>query len=194
MARTRDPAVDKAVHRAAVQLLAEVGYEAVTFEEVARRAGVARTTIYRRYEDVASLISAAVDDVLELPEPTGDQEPDEAWRLLLRSLRAALVDTPLGLPLLASLILADRQQPELMELWRSRVVQPRVAQIADVLGLAFSRARLLGELAFGGLIARHIARGDVTDGGRCGRSCRSPVPTPSRPVMNPLGEHYALMA
>lgn len=163
MARTRDPAVDRAIHRAAVQLLAEVGYQAVTFEQVARRAEVARTTIYRRYEDVASLLSAAVDDVLGLPAPTGDNDPEDTWRLLVRSLRAALLDTPLGLPLLASLILADRQQPDLMELWRSRVVQPRVAQIAHGLGIEPSRARQLGELAFGGLIGRHIARGAVTD-------------------------------
>lgn len=163
MARTRDPAIDQEIHRAAVQLLAEVGYAAVTFEEVARRSGVARTTVYRRYDDVASLINAAVGDVLGLPEPVGDEEPDEAWRALVRSLRAALVDTPLGLPLLASLVLADRHEPELMELWRSRVVKPRVAQIADVLGVARDPARVLGELAFGGLIARHIARGEVTD-------------------------------
>lgn len=163
MGRIRDPAVDQAIHRAAVELLASVGYEAVTFEEVARRAGVARTTIYRRYGDVGSLISAAVDDVLGMPEPIGDHEPDEAWRLLVRSLRAALVDTPLGLPLLASLILADRQQPKLMELWRRRVIQPRLARIADVLGVEFERARLLGELAFGGLVARSIARGQVTE-------------------------------
>ncbi len=163
MARTRNPAVDHAIHRAAVELLASVGYEAVTFEEVARRAGVARTTIYRRYQDVGSLVSAAVDDVLALPKPTGDQKPDEAWRLLVRSLRAALVGTPLGLPLLASLILADQQQPQLMQLWRSRVIQPRVALIADVFRLEFSRARLLGELAFGGLVARYIGRGEVTD-------------------------------
>jgi AcrR family transcriptional regulator len=163
MARTRDPAVDQAIHRAAVELLASVGLGGVTFEAVARRAGVARTSVYRRYEDVGALVGAAVDDVLGLPGPRGDHEPEAAWRLLVRSLRAALVDSPLGLPLLAGLVLADRRQPQLLELWRSRVIQPRLTLIADVLGVGPDRARLLGELAFGGLVARYIARGEVTD-------------------------------
>lgn len=163
MARPRDPDVDRAIHRAAVELLARIGYRAVTFDAVATRAGVARTSIYRRYNDVAELIAAAVDDVLPVPKPVEFDRQEQAWRSIVRSLRGALIESDVGLPLLASLLVADHEQPELLELWRARVIQPRVERIADTLNLERADAQLLGELAFGGLIARYVARGRVSD-------------------------------
>lgn len=144
-------------------MLVRVGYHAVTFEGVADRAGVARTSIYRRYDDIAELVTAAVEDVLAVPAPPADQERPEAWQSIVRSLRAALIDSDVGLPLLASLLVADHEQPELLELWRARVIQPRIERIASVLAVDPEDAQLLGELAFGGLIARHVARGHVSD-------------------------------
>lgn len=163
MARPRDPEVDRAIHQAAVELLARTGYHAVTFDAVANRAGVSRTSIYRRFDDVAELITAAVDDVLPVPGPPGDDGQDQAWQSIVRSLRAALFDSNIGLSLLASLLVADDEQPDLLDLWRDRVIKPRVARIADALDLERDDAQILGELALGGLIARYIARGHVTD-------------------------------
>lgn len=163
MARPRDPEVDRAIHRAAVELLARVGHHALTFDAVANRAGVARTSIYRRYDDVAELIEAAVDDVLPVPEPPRDDGQHEAWQSIVRSLRAALFDSDVGLSLLASLLVADHEQPELLDLWRDRIIKPRVARIADALDLERDEGQILSELALGGLIARYIARGHVTD-------------------------------
>lgn len=155
--------MDRAIHQAAVELLAAVGFQAVSFEAVAARAGVARTSIYRRYEDVAALIEGAVNHVLSVPQPLERHSPRESWRSIVRSLRSALVDSGVGLPLLASLIVAEREQPELIELWRERIIQPRVDLIADVLELGSGDALAFGELAFGGLIARYIARGGITE-------------------------------
>ena len=49
-----------AVLGAASELLDEVGYDALTFDEVARRAGVHRTTVYRRWPTKPDLVSDAV--------------------------------------------------------------------------------------------------------------------------------------
>ncbi len=163
MARPRDPEVDRAIHHAAVNLLARVGYRAVTFDAVANRAGVARTSVYRRYDDVAELIAAAVDDVLPVAKPSENDRQEQAWHSIVRSLRAALIDSDVGLSLLASLLVADHEQPELLQLWRDRVIQPRVERIADQLDLERADAQLIGELALGGLIARYVARGRVSD-------------------------------
>ena len=46
--------------RAASELLDEVGYDAFSFDEVARRAGVHRTTVYRRWPTKAELVADAV--------------------------------------------------------------------------------------------------------------------------------------
>lgn len=59
--RPRDAARDTAILNAASRLLVEVGYDLLSIESVAARAGVGKTTIYRRYSTKAALVTAAVD-------------------------------------------------------------------------------------------------------------------------------------
>jgi AcrR family transcriptional regulator len=59
--RPRDPAVDKRALGAARDLLAERGYAALTYDEVARRAGVGKSSLYLRWPNKAVLVVAAVD-------------------------------------------------------------------------------------------------------------------------------------
>src|SRR5947209_20203724 len=56
-----DPEADRLILETAHRLLREQGYDRLTIDAVAREAGVARTTIYRRYRDKADLVSAAVE-------------------------------------------------------------------------------------------------------------------------------------
>ena len=53
--------VRTAVLRAAAELLDEVGYDALTYDEVAARADVHRTTVYRRWPTKPELVADAVD-------------------------------------------------------------------------------------------------------------------------------------
>ncbi|MFC5221488.1 TetR/AcrR family transcriptional regulator [Bifidobacterium leontopitheci] len=54
-ARTRS-ATDRKIMQATIDILASQGVGAVTIEEVARRSGVAKTTIYRRYSNADDLL------------------------------------------------------------------------------------------------------------------------------------------
>jgi AcrR family transcriptional regulator len=47
--RPRDPRRREAILAAAVALVAEVGYDRMTVEAIAHRAGVSKPTIYRRW-------------------------------------------------------------------------------------------------------------------------------------------------
>jgi len=58
--RKRDPRVDAVVLQATRDLLIEVGYSALTFEAIARKAGVHRPAIYRRWRTKAELVHDAV--------------------------------------------------------------------------------------------------------------------------------------
>ncbi|WP_436777648.1 TetR/AcrR family transcriptional regulator [Yinghuangia sp. YIM S09857] len=58
--RPRDPQIDGAILTAVRELLAEEGYVRLSFETVARRAGVTRPTIYRRWPSKAHLVHDAV--------------------------------------------------------------------------------------------------------------------------------------
>src|SRR3954467_1668973 len=75
--RPRDPRVDEAVRRAALELLVEDGYQATSIQAIARRAGVSAPSIYRRWSSKAELIEAAVfpSDLVEPTDVDGDSAP-----------------------------------------------------------------------------------------------------------------------
>lgn len=54
--------VGQSIIAAAQDLLAEVGYDALTIEGVADRAGVGKTTVYRRWSDKEQVVLAAIED------------------------------------------------------------------------------------------------------------------------------------
>jgi len=59
--RPRDPRRDQAIYDAVLELLAEVGFDRMSLDAVAARAGVSKPTIYRRCPDgKAALVAAAV--------------------------------------------------------------------------------------------------------------------------------------
>jgi AcrR family transcriptional regulator len=63
--RKRDPTRDAPILDAALVVLAESGYEGMTIDMVAARAGAARATVYRRWAAKADLVLAAVARLAE---------------------------------------------------------------------------------------------------------------------------------
>jgi len=82
--RQRDPVVDAAICSATVSLLVEIGYARLTIDEVARRAGVSRPTVYRRYATKPDLVHQCV-----FPEDTN--RTDVPWTSDVRADIGALV-------------------------------------------------------------------------------------------------------
>ena len=68
--RPRSAGADRAILDATLACLCDEGFEGATIEAVARRAGVGRPTIYRRYRDRIALIEDAVRDCFERDVPT----------------------------------------------------------------------------------------------------------------------------
>jgi TetR/AcrR family transcriptional regulator, regulator of autoinduction and epiphytic fitness len=67
-----DPRVERSrrvVREAALHELAETGYGGFTIDAVARRSGVARSTIYRHWPDKVALIADAFDSLNVQPRP-----------------------------------------------------------------------------------------------------------------------------
>lgn len=69
--RPRDPHADEAILRAARDLISEGGLANLTVEGTAQRAGVAKTTVYRRYPTKLALAVAAVAAQISPGEPEG---------------------------------------------------------------------------------------------------------------------------
>jgi AcrR family transcriptional regulator len=77
--RPRDPALDAAILTATAEVFVEEGYAGVSIEGVAARAGVGKATIYRRYDDKAQLVVAAVSHGAHIHDhlpDTGDLRAD----------------------------------------------------------------------------------------------------------------------
>jgi TetR/AcrR family transcriptional regulator of autoinduction and epiphytic fitness len=118
-----------AVLDAALELLCEGGYAAVTIDGVARRSGVARTTIYRHWSSLAALV---IDAVVSShpggpPERLGD--PRQDFRRHLGSLAEKLTTTPFG-PALAATLHAARCNDEVARLQNELVSGRRTSGLA----------------------------------------------------------------
>ncbi len=137
----RGPKVRAAVLTAALGELSERGYAAFTFENVARRAGVHKTTVYRRWPDRDTLITDALSDSVatEIPIPdTGSIEGD--LRVLARSL-VAWITSPAGRAVL-SVLLADttgsQQPPDVVR----HVFRDRIRRSLPIVDRAVARHEL----------------------------------------------------
>lgn len=67
--RPRRAETDRAIRDAALELLRANGPGAVNIDAVSTRSGVARTTIYRRYESRDELLRAVLDELVEVALP-----------------------------------------------------------------------------------------------------------------------------
>lgn len=63
--RPRDPRIDEAVLRATRELLDDLGYQRLTYDAVAQRAGVHRPAVYRRWPTKLHLVLDACKDAVE---------------------------------------------------------------------------------------------------------------------------------
>lgn len=143
--RPRSPEVDLGILRAAMRVMARKGYAGMTIDEVAAEARVSRPTIYLRYPGKAELATAALAAYRDLgrPDETGDTRADLISRL--RHFRKG-IERPFGMAMLGSILTEEHSTPELLALWRERLVKPRRAELREVL----EHARERGELREGG--------------------------------------------
>ena len=100
----------RAVLEAAVAVLAETGYGAFTIDAVARRSGVARSTIYRLWPGRPELIDDALSTLNVQPADPVDtpHQAREAVRSLVRHLDVGLNEGPVAACLPALIDGAER--------------------------------------------------------------------------------------
>jgi AcrR family transcriptional regulator len=139
-----DPRVLRSRERvlaATLDLLTEGGLGGLTFDEVAKRSGVARTTIYRHWPNRNALI---IDACLRMTD--GDEEPPDTGSLegdvkaILTNLAELLV-TARWSSILPSIVDAAERDPEIAEV-HSRLQRWHAAPLQA----ALERAVLRGEI------------------------------------------------
>ncbi|MFB6577874.1 TetR/AcrR family transcriptional regulator [Streptomyces sp. NPDC056402] len=111
--------------------LVEHGYDSLTVDAVAERAGVHRTTVYRRWRDVggllADLLDAAADNAWE-PADTGTLEGD-LTALNEEILAGVAADPPLTTALIAASFRSAQAARALRAFWEDRYARCAVVAV-----------------------------------------------------------------
>jgi AcrR family transcriptional regulator len=159
--RPRSRHVDEAILAAARDELAERGYARMSVDGVAARAGVSKPTVYLRHPSKAELATAAIASmrVAPRPGPTSDVRADLVAHL--RLLRAGL-ERPYGMATLGTVLAEEHETPELLALFRERLVAPRRRELRAVLeaarGRGEMRPRVNLDVAVNALVGAFFAR------------------------------------
>jgi AcrR family transcriptional regulator len=135
--RPRDPEADAAILQAALDLFIEGGVEGTSIEQVAKRAGVARLTVYRRWSSKEELIAQAIEAArTQIADPSDFEANDIALPHLIEHMITASI-APLTNPkvraLTAQLIGAGARHPSLLATYWEKYVIPRRQRALAVL-------------------------------------------------------------
>jgi AcrR family transcriptional regulator len=157
-----DPEADRLILETAHRLLRELGYDRLTIDAVAREAGVARTTVYRRYKDKADLVSAAIQT---LRQPVKRSASGDARNDLIAHLDS--VRRNYGMSLAGTLLMEEPYNPRLLALFRERMVIPQRQMVAETIQEGIERGQirsdvdieLVLDLLLGALFAAVFASG-----------------------------------
>jgi len=140
--RPRSAEADRAILRAAVDLLADEGYGGLTMEGVAAKAGVGKATVYRRWPTKSALVVDAVSACREtgwLPPDTGSARDDllafvAGFMHHLRTSDAGRV--------MPALVTELSRSPELAVAFREGFVQPRRARVLEAVRRGVDRGEV----------------------------------------------------
>lgn len=144
--RPRDPSLNQAILRAALDGLAELGYDRLTMDEIASRAHTGKGALYRRWPSKAAVVVAAMTAWREQTVPlitpdTGTLKGD------LEAIIAAIPDfdevARQQMAVLVGLAAAASRHPEL----RAALADNLLARPRRLLRDVLHRAVLRGEIA-----------------------------------------------
>lgn len=168
--RPRSAEAHRAILQAAIALVREVGYDAVTMDAIAARAGVGKATVYRRWKAKETLVAEGIGLIVSaIPVPdTGSTRGD--LDQLMRAARGMYGD-PATSALLSGLIAAMARSAPIASAVRSGFVATWREAVAAVLARGVARGELragldlelANDLVTGPLLQRFLIVGGAVD-------------------------------
>ena len=146
--RPRSAKSHQAILRATLELLGEVGFEAMSIEAISTRAGVGKTTIYRRYSSKEELVADAIESIRQdvvIPN-TGNLWSD--LDLLIEN-AAQITLSPLGRQSVAMIISSAASDSQFAQIYWTKYLQPRREAFAVVIERAKTRNEIQTDLDSG---------------------------------------------
>jgi AcrR family transcriptional regulator len=153
------------------ELLADGGVHGLTVEGVAARAGVAKTTIYRRWRSKDELAFAVLIDMVEQFVATPDLDDTRAELVAFVGAAVRILGTTLMGRVMQGLVSDLAADPELARRFREQVVATRVAEVHRLVERGIERGDLrpdtdrglIHELMFGPVYYRLMLSGAPLD-------------------------------
>ncbi|AGS70102.1 TetR/AcrR family transcriptional regulator [Streptomyces collinus] len=136
------PEREAELYEAVLDLLREVGYDALTMDAVAARTRSSKATLYRQWGGKAELVAKAVrhgkpgafaDDI-----DTGSLKGD----LHALTLRADDCEMEQNSALMRGLAMATHSNPDLLRAFRDHLIEPELAEFRRVLQRAIDRGEV----------------------------------------------------
>jgi AcrR family transcriptional regulator len=146
LGRKRDPTRDPEIMDAALDVLAETGYDGMTIDMVATRAKAGKATVYRRWASKSDLVLDAVAcmksvDLDALPD-TGTLRGDLVGMIKAPNLR----DSERKLKIMAGIVSMVARDPEMAEAARQALVEPRASANRILLKRAIDRGEVTTDI------------------------------------------------
>ncbi|RYP88948.1 TetR/AcrR family transcriptional regulator [Nocardioides guangzhouensis] len=126
---------------ATLEVLADVGYDRLTMDAVATRAKASKATLYRRWNDKASLVVDALVVVKHSPEEPADTGTLRGDLIASFCGMGGLTDQQ-GVATFASVLTAISKDQEFATAFRRDVLGPKIAATSAI----YERARARGEI------------------------------------------------
>ena len=166
------------------ELLAESGVRGLTVEGVAARAGVAKTTIYRRWRSKDELALAVLIDMVEHVVSVPDLGDTRAELVAFVDGAVRILGSTLMGRVMQGLVSDLAADPELAAAFRERVVAARVAEVRRLAQRGIERGdlraetdlELLHELLFGPIYYRLLLSGAPLEDGLAERVVDAVLP------------------
>jgi AcrR family transcriptional regulator len=143
--RPRSGQTNKAILKAAAEIVIASGLAEMTIEGVAERAGVGKASIYRRWPSKGALAFDAVVDAILAAEPTPDTGSLEGDLARVAESWVRLANVRRGGRTLAHFIAEIQSDPDLAVAWRERFVDRIRRERRPIIERAIAR----GEIAAG---------------------------------------------
>lgn len=130
---------ERQILAATIDALAELGYDRLTMDAVARRAHASKATLYRRWQGKATLVGEALltQDPLVAPD-TGSLRGD----LVAAYCGLGGLADPRNVAAIGAVITALGRDVEFAEEFRARFIAPRLATASTILERAVARGEI----------------------------------------------------
>ena len=143
--RPRSAKSHQAILKATLELLGEVGFESMSIEAISTRAGVGKTTIYRRYKSKEELVADAIESIRqEIVIPDTGNFWSDLDELIENAAQITL--TPLGRQTVAMIISSASSNSQFAQIYWTKYLQPRKQAFTIVIERAKIRKEIQSDI------------------------------------------------